>query len=179
MKHLKNQFLSIFVFAILFISNSPTIFSQNCKFTTNTKDKFTDEVEKELESVLLLKHYKKGSSVKISDLSMILGIKGDKNIFTLSLSLSGKMIPTFNKFMGNKLILLLENGNKIELPMTGGATADIIKTDMFAHFKINKDDLETLSKVNITDIRVIAQINAFDFTVDMKVKTSQYFKCIL
>ena len=54
MKHLKNQFLSIFVFAILFISNSPTIFSQNCKFTTNTKDKFTDEVEKELESVLEL-----------------------------------------------------------------------------------------------------------------------------
>ncbi|MDE5420592.1 hypothetical protein L3073_00045 [Ancylomarina sp. DW003] len=149
--------------------------AQECKYKVNKKDKFTGEVVKEMEPVLLLKTHKGGKTVKIMNLSMILKTNGGDNIFTLKFSNKGKGLPAFGPSLGNKLVLLLENGQKINLPLRGMAS-DYIKMDVFTHFTIGNENLKDLCKSKITDVRVISFVNPFDFHVSEEVNTVSYFK---
>lgn len=148
--------------------------AQECKYKVNKKDKFTGEVVKEMEPVLLLKTHKGGKTVKIMNLSMILKINGGNNIFTLKFSNKGKGLPIFSPSFGNKLVLLLENGKKMNLPLHGMAS-DFIKMDIFTHFTIENENLKELCKSKITDVRVISTMNPFDFHVSEEVNTTSYF----
>lgn len=127
---------------------------------------------------MLLKTHKGGKTVKIVNLSMILKIKGSNNIFTLKFSNKGKGLPSFAPAFGNKLVLLLENGEKINLPLRG-MTSDYIKMDVFTHFTIDDENLKELCKSKVTDVRVISVMNPFDFHVNEEVDTAPYFRCLI
>lgn len=159
--------------------NCYTAYSQDCNCKVDKKDKFTGEIYKELEPVLLLKTHKEGKTVKISKLSMILKNQGVNKIFTLKFSLRGKGLPSFNKMLGCKLILLLENGKKVQLPMTGGMTSDYIKLDVFTHFAISDENMKELCSSKITDVRVASMMNPFDFQVNETINSIPYFKCLI
>jgi hypothetical protein len=161
---------------------SITGFGQECKYETNIKDKFTNEVQIKLKPVQLLSVYKRAKEVKLMDLQMTLQKRGDKRIFSLSLK-AAYGHPQFLGTIGNEykpsssLIFILDNSIQIELPMMG-INSDINKLYLITHFVISQENYELLLSHDIIDVRAKAIVNPFDFTVNPKVKTKGYFKCI-
>ena len=152
-------------------------FSQDCEFSVNTKDKFTKQVKIELEALMLLKKYEGENKVQIAKLEMILKNEEGSFIFTLKMSRKGNGLPQFNKFLGDKLVLLLDNGSQLELEMTGLISSDYINKDMYTHFKLKHEEIDLLMDNKITDIRVMTSINPFDFVVQKEVDTRKSFRC--
>jgi hypothetical protein len=163
-------FTTLFLFGLTI-----SCFSQECNYTKNSVDKFTGDRTIETEPILLIKQIK-NDAIFIKNVQMILRKENENRYFTLYYTVM-KGSPTF---MGgtnnNKLICLLDNGQTVELPMSG-PISDILKYDRATHFTISNDIFELLLHHDIKDIRAVSSINPVDFEVE-NVKTKGYFECI-
>ncbi|MDR1345363.1 MAG: hypothetical protein LBK03_01485 [Bacteroidales bacterium] len=80
------------------------------------------------------------------------------------------------------LILLLDDGSTIEAPclqnipsVSSKGVGIIVYT---YNFGISETNFVKLLESDITDIRMTAAINPVEFSIDKKVKTREFFKCI-
>ncbi|MCP4443416.1 MAG: hypothetical protein GY810_31320 [Aureispira sp.] len=148
--------------------------AQECKYTVEEKDKFTNKITKELEPVLLTKKVKMTPGA-ITNVKMTLKLENGKKLFIFSFVRSSSNGPVLVK--GNQLILLLKNGEQITLTMTQ-MTSDMNKYVMSSPFEISDKQLALLEQHDISDIRVLPTFNPVDILVDAKKGTAKYFHCI-
>lgn len=165
---------NIFLFGVL-IFQLCRLNAQDCKYKVNNVDKFTGKTELETKPLELKGKVKKDGGFNVKNVSMILKKQGDERIFTMSLTLFNAG-PRFGG-ANNKLILLLDNKETVELPLRG-MTSDQIKYDQFTNFDIDNNQFEVLRSHNILSVRVVAFLNPFDFDVEENVKTKDVFNCI-
>jgi hypothetical protein len=155
----------------LSITSFSFLHAQDCKYTLNEVDKFSNKVSRELSPVLLTKKAKLTGGL-ITKVKMILKEENDQLIFRLSFIRSSGVPPTFVR--GNKLILLLKNKKQIEVEMKA-MTSSFKGYTVLTDFEFKKEDLESLMESDITDIRVKSVFNPLDITINNA--TATHFKC--
>ena len=154
--------------------------AQNCSFSKDETDKFTNNRVLHTKPVnLIVEKIKVKDTYTVEKLEM--QVKYENNRFLLSLSYHFAL----GKSMANtssKLILLLSDGSKIEIPCIQDIPSIEYKKNGVAifsyNFEMSMDDLMTLSKADITDVRMAAFINPIEFSVSNNIKTSELFNCI-
>ena len=154
--------------------------AQNCEFSKNETDKFTNEKVLHTKPVNLIAGKIKQKKVYTIE-KIELQLKYQENSLALSLSFHFALgLTSLNT--NNKIIILLSNGTKVELPCLQNIPSSQYKPSGLAihsyDFGISQENFLALIESDIVDIRVASIINPIDFSVDPKVKTSELFNCI-
>lgn len=170
--------IKILAIAILTLTQTcyQKLYAQDCKYKTQKIDKFTGESETETLPISLCKKLK-SNTIKISKIEMTLNKTGTVRTLTLSFIWQSKGYPMFSANYNNRLILLLDNNETVELPLRGNGS-DFIKNKVSTHFSISNDVFSLLKIHNITDVRAIATLNSFDFNIEDDITTTKIFDCI-
>ena len=165
------NYMKVLFLVYLSIASFSFLNAQDCKYTVDKVDKFSNKVTRELSPVLLTKNAKFTGGT-ITKVKMILKEENDQLIFGLSFVRFSGTYPVLTA--GSKLILLLKNKKQVEVNMKGMTSSFkgyIVMTD----FELKKEDLAHLIESDITDIRVKAVFNPLDITI--KNSTASHFKC--
>jgi hypothetical protein len=173
------QTKKIYTFILLFFFVGYT-FAQNCKFSKNETDKFTNAKVLYTEPVNLITGKIKQKKVYTIE-KIEMQLKYNENSLALSLSFHFALgLTSLNT--NNKIIILLSNGTKVELPCLQNIPSSQYKPNGLAihsyDFGISQEDFLVLIESDIADIRVASSINPIDFSVNPDVKTSELFNCI-
>jgi len=155
-------------------------FCKSLEFSKNETDKFTNAKVLYTKPVNLISGKIKQKKVyTIEKIEMQLKYK--ENSLALSLSFHFALgLTTLNT--NNKIIILLSNGTKVELPCLQNIPSSEYKYSGLAihsyDFGISQENFSALIESDIVDIRVASTINPIDFSVNPSVKTSWLFNCI-
>lgn len=147
---------------MLLVTNS---FSQNCLYEVDRVDPFNNEVEQLTEAVVIARKVKREGALPLRKVLAQFRRIGVQQYFVLKFPVTMIMSPTFtDKSSNSELILLLENKQKVVLPL-----ADLMKNveekvefRYATDFVLMEDDIQLLQKYAITDIRVGMKNNTFD-----------------
>ena len=151
--------------------------AQNCTFSQDETDKFTNTRTLHTKPVNVIEKAIKQKGVYTIK-KIELQVKYENNTSVLSLALHfdlGLFVST-----NSKLILLLSNGTKIELPCLRTMFSQKIGGMPVQNydFGLTEENFEELLKSDIEDARFEYSVNTVDFTISQKVSTSVFFNCI-
>jgi len=154
--------------------------AQNCKFSKNETDKFTNAKVLHTEPVNLITGKIKQKKVYTIE-KIEMQLKYNDNSLTLSLSFHFALgFTSLNT--NNKIIVLLSNGTTVELPCLQNIPSSEYKRNGVAihsySFGVSQESFLALKESDIIDIRVASLINPIDFSVNPGVRTSELFNCI-
>jgi hypothetical protein len=171
-----NKITKILGLGILFLfAMTLSLSAQNCSFSKDETDKFTNARVLHTKRVnVISKAVKVKKTYTINKIEM--QIKYENNTYRLSL--------TYHFYLGttaantnSKLILLLSDGSKMEVP----CLQNIPSYEGYAvsyDFGLEVTDVIKLLESDITDIRMTSVINPVEFSIDPKIKTTELFNCI-
>jgi hypothetical protein len=166
-------------FLLLFLS-SLQLSAQNCTFSKNETDRFTNERVLYTKPVNIIeKKLKQKKVYNIEKIEMQIKYRNNTSVLALSFHFAlGLTVANTN----SKLILLLANGSKIEAPCLQNMPSQERKPNglliLSYDFAITEEAFKELLEFDITDIRLTSQVNPIDFTISQKVNTSVLFNCI-
>ena len=156
--------------------------AQNCDFSKNETDKFTNERALYTKPInVISKKVKNKNIYTIERIEMQVKYENDSYQLSVLYHFSeGNTVA--NEFLNDKLIILLSDGAKIETPcLQVIPSIERNKLGMYVciyNFEINEENFTKLLKSDITDVRMTAKINPVDFSISDKIKTSEFFNCI-
>lgn len=147
---------------------STQILAQDCLYEINEVDAFDNESEKLTEAIVIAQKVKRDGALPLRKVMAQFRQLGKKRFFVMKFPVTMVMSPTFtDKSSRNHLVLLLENGEKIKLPlaqlMRNGESK--IEFRYATDFVLRAEHLQLLKKHKITDIRVGMKNNTFDVHV--------------
>jgi len=151
--------------------------AQDCTFSKDETDKFSGDRVLHTKPVNLIeKTIKQKGVFTIKKIEMQVKYENSSSILALALHFDMGVFASTN----SKLIFILANGNKIELPCLRTLFSQKMGgMPVQTHdFELNEENFKELLKSDIIDVRFDYSRNAFDFTVSSKVKTSELFNCI-
>lgn len=147
---------------------SVQVLAQDCLYEINEVDAFDNKSEKLTEAIVIAQKVKRDGALPLRKVMAQFRQIGKKRYFVLKFPVTMVMSPTFTS-QGNRnhLILLLENKEKIKLPlaelMRNGEGR--IEFRYATDFSLRAEHLELLKEHKITDIRVGMKSNTFDVHV--------------
>lgn len=144
---------------------STQVLAQDCLYEINEVDAFDNESEKLTEAIVIAQKVKRDGALPLRQIMAQFCQIGKKRYFVLKFPVTMIMSPTFkDKSTRNHLILLLDNKEKIKLPLADlmRNADDKIEFRYTADFKLKAEHMELLQQHKITDIRVGMKKNTFD-----------------
>lgn len=154
--------------------------AQNCSFSKNETDKFTNERVLYTSPTNLISgkvKIKRMYTIKKIEMQLKYENKAYKMYLSFHFALGLTVVNT-----NNNVILLLSNGAKVELPcIQNTPDSDYKYSGMAIHsfnFALSEENFISLLESDITDIRVASTLNPIEFSVNPIVKTSELFNCI-
>jgi len=155
--------------------------AQNCDFSKNETDKFTNARVLYTKPVnVISKKVKLKKVYTIGKIEMQVKYENDRYKLCLTYYFT-EGTSVANGLLNDKLIILLADGSKIEAPCLQGIPSIEAKFATYAfsyNFGISEEDFTKLLNSDITDIRMAASVNPVDFSISDKIKTTEFFKCI-
>jgi len=155
--------------------------AQNCDFSKNETDKFTNSRVLYTKPINVISgKIKVKNTYTVQKIEMQVKYENGRHFISLDYHLArgkGRIVAT----IGDKVILLLSNGSTVEARYLQGIPSYEARdwVEIFSYnFGISVEDFMLLLEYNITDIRMSAQINPIDFSIDSKIKTTELFNCI-
>jgi hypothetical protein len=144
---------------------STQVLAQDCLYEINEVDAFDNQFEKLTEAIVIAQKVKRRGALPLRKVMAQFLQIGDKRYFVLKFPVTMVMSPTFtDKTSRNHLVLLLENKEKIKLPLAKlmRNVDDKIELRYATDFVLKAEHLELLKEHKITDIRVGMRKNSFD-----------------
>ncbi len=155
-----------YLIMVSFISLFSTqILAQDCLYEINEVDAFDNEFEKLTEAIVIAQKVKRASALPLRKVMAQFRQVGEKRYFVLKFPVTMIVSPTFSdKSTRNHLVLLLENKEKIKLPLAKlmRNQDDKIEFRYATDFLLKAEQLSLLKEHKITDIRVGMKKNSFD-----------------
>jgi len=139
--------------------------AQDCLYEKNEVDAFDDKPEKLTEAIVIAQKVKRDGALPLRKVMAQFRQIGTKRYFVLKFPVTMVMSPTFtSKSTRNHLILLLENKEKIKLPLAElmRNQEDKVEFRYATDFVLKAEYLDLLKEHKITDIRVGMKNNTFD-----------------
>ena len=160
--------MNLFSIGILLLLSTTSLTAQ-CHYEINRTDKFTNELERLTEAIVIARKVKRNNALPLR--KVLLQFKNFNNYKTIVLKfpLTAVMSPTFNDDKSDShLVVLLENNTKLKLPMATlmSNQAESVELRYAIDFELDKASINQLKKSNITDIRVAMKVNTFDIGVE-------------
>jgi len=169
----KNYTLILLFFFVGYVS------AQNCTFSKDETDKFSNTRVLHTKPINVIeKTIKQKKIYTIKKIEMQAKYENNASVLTLYFyfDLGLTMANT-----SSKLILLLSNGAKIELPCIQNLPSQERRGSslvQFYDFAISEENFNVLLEYDIEDVRLASQLNPVDFSISPTVKTSELFNCI-
>jgi hypothetical protein len=137
-------------------------------YEINEVDAFDNESKKLTEAIVIAQKVKRDGALPLRQIMAQFRQMGNKRYFVLKFPVTMVMSPTFtDKSSRNHVVLLLDNKEKIKLPlaklMRGGDGK--MEFRYATDFVLRDKNLELLKEHKITDIRVGMKNNTFDVHV--------------
>lgn len=168
--------LTVFVLTIV------TAQAQNCNYEIDEVDKFSGEEEKLTEGLVIARKVKRDGALPLRQVIAQLRRVGNKRFFILKFPMTMVMSPTFTSNKSSKLVLLLENNERITLRLSDlmRNMEDKVELRYATDFVLRADDIEQLKMHTVTDIRVAMRNNKFDMELeeDAAISLKESFHCI-
>jgi hypothetical protein len=153
------------VIASLISLFATTLAAQECMYEINEVDAFDEKVEKLTEAIVIAEKVKRDNALPLRKVMVQFRQLENRRYFVLKFPMTMVMSPTFtNKSDQNHLILLLENKQRIQLPLANlmRNQEDKIEFRYSTDFVLSQADAALLKQYKITDIRVGMKSNTFD-----------------
>lgn len=147
---------------------STQILAQDCLYEINEVDAFDNESEKLTEAIVIAQKVKRDGALPLRKVMAQFRQLGKKRFFVMKFPVTMVMSPTFtDKSSRNHLVLLLENGEKIKLPLAKlmRNQDDKIEFRYATDFVLKSEHFKLLQEHKITDIRVGMKNNTFDMHI--------------
>ncbi len=150
---------------------SSNIFAQDCEYEINKVDKFGDSTEEEklTQAIVIARKVQREGALPLRKVLAQLRKKDGEKYFVLKFPMTMVMSPTFtDSDNSNKLILLLDNKEKLTLPLAKlmNNQNDKVEFRYATDFVLFEDDIALLKQHKITDIRVGMNNNTFDMELE-------------
>ncbi|MCP4442483.1 MAG: hypothetical protein GY810_26555 [Aureispira sp.] len=145
--------------------------AQECDYEVDKEDKFDGTIEQLTNPIIIARKVKRKKALDLPKvMAQLRNLDGDK-FFVLKFPVTMVMTPTFKdgeSEEGSKLILLLDNNERLELPLARLMNNQREKVEFryASDFVLDASDIKTLKTHRITDIRVAMKNNNFDIELD-------------
>ncbi|WMX13403.1 hypothetical protein [Aureispira sp. CCB-E] len=139
--------------------------AQDCLYEKNEVDAFDNKVERLTEAIVIAQKVKRDGALPLRKVMAQFRQIGEKRYFVLKFPVTMVMSPTFtDNNARNQLILLLENKEKIKLPLADlmRNVEDKVEFRYATDFVLKESTIALLKQYRITDIRVGMKNNTFD-----------------
>lgn len=139
--------------------------AQDCLYEKNEVDAFDNKVERLTEAIVIAQKVKRDGALPLRKVMAQFRQIGEKRYFVLKFPVTMVMSPTFtDNNTRNQLILLLENKEKIKLPLADlmRNVEDKVEFRYATDFVLKESTIALLKQYRITDIRVGMKNNTFD-----------------
>lgn len=144
---------------------STQILAQDCLYEKDEIDAFDNKAEKLTEAIVIAQKVKRDGALPLRKVMAQFRQIGNKRYFVLKFPVTMVMSPTFtDNSARNQLILLLDNKEKIKLPLADlmRNQADKVEFRYATDFVLKDANFALLQEHKITDIRVGMKNNTFD-----------------
>lgn len=144
---------------------SLSLSAQDCLYEKNDFNAFDEETEKLTQAVIIARKVKREAALPLRKVMVQFRQIGEERYFVLKFPVTMVMSPTFtDNSSRNHLILLLENKERIKLPLANlmKNQEDKVEFRYATDFVLDYQDLQLLKEYEITDIRVGMKNNTFD-----------------
>lgn len=158
------KYLLIVALALLSLS----LTAQDCLYEKNEFNAFDEEAEKLTQAVIIAKKVKREAALPLRKVMVQFRQIGAKRYFVLKFPVTMVMSPTFtDNSSRNHLILLLDNKERIKLPLANlmKNQEDKVEFRYATDFVLDAQAIQLLKTHEITDIRVGMKNNTFDIEV--------------
>lgn len=173
------KYLVVFAFSV-FMYNSAV--AQNCNYEIDEIDKFSEEETKLTEALVIARKVKREGALPLRKILAQLRKVGNRRTMVLKFPMTMVMSPTFTSNSNSKLVLLLENNERITLRLDDlmRNMDDKVELRYATDFVLKPKDIELLKQYTITDMRVAMRSNTFDVKLDQDAARSfrENFHCI-
>ncbi|BDS09736.1 hypothetical protein [Aureispira anguillae] len=153
------------IIVVLIGALSINLQAQDCLYEIDQVDPFNEEVEQLTEAVVIAKKVKREGALPLRKVMAQWRRIGAQQYLVLKFPVTMIMSPTFtDKSSDSELILLLENKQKVILPLADlmRNVEDKVEFRYATDFVLMEEDIVLLQKYPITAIRVGMKNNTFD-----------------
>ena len=157
--------------------------AQKCNYEVDQVDKFDGDLERITSPVILAKNVERKKNFSLRKVQAQLKNYDGEYLFALKFPVTSIIAPTFTDDKEeSRVILLLENGKKMTLPLAKLMDNNKNKFDLRygTDFALTPKDIAILKEQKITDMRVALKANTFDVPVDKHAqeRLRQSFHCV-